>query len=242
MSRSCSIGLRQGGSPRREPGALARSFGESATEAVEGAAGRASRRIAIPPGRRLDRRASSSGKRRRTRPRIPDLDRGAARRGHRRATGTRSTSLIGSGPYRPAHEIGSRAPGAVERPGAITIIEKMQAVRVDAPSVFPSSKPRSKDELSPPLSLALKKAGKKVTMHGFRCHRFGIGAPSRPRFRPRSPSSPSLIRSATKVEQAYMRSDLFEKRRQLAAAWARYCDTPAAEGRVVPMRQTVVAE
>jgi integrase len=45
-----------------------------------------------------------------------------------------------------------------------------------------------------------------------------------------------------KVEAAYRRGDLFEKRRQLAAAWARYCDTPAADGRVVPLRKVAVAE
>ena len=33
-----------------------------------------------------------------------------------------------------------------------------------------------------------------------------------------------------KVEAAYRRGDLFEKRRQLAEAWARYCGTlPAAD-------------
>jgi integrase len=37
-----------------------------------------------------------------------------------------------------------------------------------------------------------------------------------------------------KVEAAYRRGDLFEKRRQLAEAWARYCKAPtAAEDRVV---------
>src|SRR5262245_51312576 len=32
----------------------------------------------------------------------------------------------------------------------------------------------------------------------------------------------------SKVEQAYFRSDLFQKRRQLMEAWASYCDTGAA--------------
>ena len=41
-----------------------------------------------------------------------------------------------------------------------------------------------------------------------------------------------------KVEAAYRRGDLFEKRRRLMADWATYCNTPAASGRdkVVPMR------
>jgi hypothetical protein len=36
-----------------------------------------------------------------------------------------------------------------------------------------------------------------------------------------------------KVEAAYRRGDLFEKRRQLMLDWAKYCDTP--KGEVVPI-------
>ena len=38
-----------------------------------------------------------------------------------------------------------------------------------------------------------------------------------------------------KVEAAYRRGDLFDKRRQLAAAWASFCDGSAG-GEVVPLR------
>ena len=39
-----------------------------------------------------------------------------------------------------------------------------------------------------------------------------------------------------KVEAAYRRGDLFEKRRNLAEAWARYCDPLPSEGdRPVPI-------
>jgi integrase len=38
-----------------------------------------------------------------------------------------------------------------------------------------------------------------------------------------------------KVEAAYRRGDLFEKRRQLMQAWAQFCDAPSA-GEVVPLR------
>jgi integrase len=42
----------------------------------------------------------------------------------------------------------------------------------------------------------------------------------------------------SKVEAAYRRGDLFEKRRQLMNDWARYCEpTPVEQGRVVPIRQ-----
>jgi len=41
---------------------------------------------------------------------------------------------------------------------------------------------------------------------------------------------------ANKVEAAYRRGDLFAKRVQLMAEWARYCTMPAAGGDVVPIR------
>ncbi len=39
----------------------------------------------------------------------------------------------------------------------------------------------------------------------------------------------------SKVEAAYRRGDLFQKRRQLMEAWARFCLTKKAEGAVVTM-------
>ena len=41
-----------------------------------------------------------------------------------------------------------------------------------------------------------------------------------------------------KVEAAYRRGDLFEKRRRLMDDWATFCDAPAADGNVVPLRRT----
>lgn len=40
-----------------------------------------------------------------------------------------------------------------------------------------------------------------------------------------------------KVEAAYRRGDLFEKRRRLMADWTKYCNTPKAKGKVVPIRR-----
>jgi hypothetical protein len=39
-----------------------------------------------------------------------------------------------------------------------------------------------------------------------------------------------------KVEAAYRRGDLFEKRRNLMEAWAGFCTGPTISTRVVPMR------
>jgi integrase len=41
-----------------------------------------------------------------------------------------------------------------------------------------------------------------------------------------------------KVEAAYRRGDLIEKRRKLMADWARYCTTPQHDAIVTPLRRT----
>jgi hypothetical protein len=38
------------------------------------------------------------------------------------------------------------------------------------------------------------------------------------------------------VEQAYRRSDMFDKRRKLMDAWAEFCGKPADRGKVVAIR------
>jgi hypothetical protein len=38
-----------------------------------------------------------------------------------------------------------------------------------------------------------------------------------------------------KVEAAYRRGDLFEKRRQVMDAWARFATSPAPAGEIVPL-------
>ena len=47
---------------------------------------------------------------------------------------------------------------------------------------------------------------------------------------------------ADKVEAAYRRGDLFEKRRQLAEAWAAFCDSPLVIAKVVPFRAIYATE
>jgi hypothetical protein len=43
------------------------------------------------------------------------------------------------------------------------------------------------------------------------------------------------------VEAAYRRGDLFQKRRQLAEAWAKFCAAVPATGQVVPIRAPAIA-
>jgi len=67
-----------------------------------------------------------------------------------------------------------------------------------------------------------------VTAHGFRSS-FRDWAAERTNF-PREVAEAALAHSlSNKVEAAYRRSDLFDKRRRLMDAWSRYCVSPKAE-------------
>jgi integrase len=73
-----------------------------------------------------------------------------------------------------------------------------------------------------------------LTAHGFRST-FSDWAAERTGY-PREVVEMALAHTVeSKVERAYRRGDLFEKRRQLMDAWARFCEAPPA-GKVVPLR------
>lgn len=81
------------------------------------------------------------------------------------------------------------------------------------------------------LSLLTEKMGVPVTVHGFRST-FSDWCSEQTSF-------PSEVREmalahivSDKVEAAYRRGDLFEKRPQLAEAWSRYCASGPAEQRL----------
>ena len=76
-----------------------------------------------------------------------------------------------------------------------------------------------------------------VTVHGFRST-FKDWCTERTNF-PREVSEAALAHAiGDKVEAAYRRGDLFEKRRQLMTAWARFCEQPPSQatGDVVALR------
>jgi len=75
-----------------------------------------------------------------------------------------------------------------------------------------------------------------VTVHGFRST-FRDWAAEQTSF-PSEVVEMALAHAvANKVEAAYRRGDLFEKRRKLMEAWANYCGQPVAAGKVVPIRR-----
>jgi integrase len=74
-----------------------------------------------------------------------------------------------------------------------------------------------------------------LTAHGFRST-FSDWAAERTTF-PREVVEMALAHAIeNRVEAAYRRGDLFEKRRQLMQEWGRFCASPALGGEVVPMQ------
>lgn len=87
------------------------------------------------------------------------------------------------------------------------------------------------------LTAVLKRMDVKVTAHGFRST-FRTWAAERTSF-PREVCEAALAHvNGDKVEAAYQRSDLFEKRRELMAQWAKFLANPVAAtgGDVIPLQ------
>jgi integrase len=101
--------------------------------------------------------------------------------------------------------------------------------------VFPGGK------LGKPLSnmamdMLLRRMHRDITVHGFRST-FRDWAAERTNF-PSEVLEMALAHAVgSKVEAAYRRGDLFDKRRRLMDAWAEFCASPpVVEGKVVPIR------
>jgi integrase len=123
---------------------------------------------------------------------------------------------------------------------ALVIVDKMAEVR-QGDSVFPGAKEgRSLSQMA--MLMLLRRMGHaELTAHGFRST-FRDWAAERTAF-PAEVAEMALAHVVgDKVEAAYRRSDLFEKRRALAEAWATFCAAPAVDGAVVPLRRKAVAE
>jgi integrase len=88
------------------------------------------------------------------------------------------------------------------------------------------------------LSVALHRVDRSdLTVHGFRST-FRDWAAEQTNF-PREIAEKALAhRVGDETERSYQRGDLLAKRRKLIEAWARYCDSPAPVGKVVPLRHS----
>jgi integrase len=111
----------------------------------------------------------------------------------------------------------------------LAILEHMQAIR-QGDFVFPGGKAR-RPISNMAMMMTLRRMGRgDLTVHGFRSS-FRDWAAERTDF-PNEVAEMALAHAVSgKVEAAYRRGDLFEKRRQLMDAWSRFCTAPVADGR-----------
>jgi integrase len=117
---------------------------------------------------------------------------------------------------------------------AIAVLKRMQAIRRDD-LVFPSTRiGRSPSNMV--LLMVLRRMGcGDLTAHGFRAS-FRTWAAERTGF-PREVVEAALAHVVgDKVEAAYQRGDMFEKRRRLMDEWSAFCAAPAVAGDVVPLK------
>jgi integrase len=123
---------------------------------------------------------------------------------------------------------------------ALAILNEAKCTRtLESQFVFPGGR-RGKPLSNMAMATVLRRMGQDdITVHGFRST-FRDWAAERTNF-PSEVVEMALAHTVgNKVEAAYRRGDLFEKRRRLMADWATYCSTPAASGRekVIPMRRS----
>lgn len=132
-------------------------------------------------------------------------------------------------------------------PRAITIIERLSKVKT-GPLVFSTGAAplsdmtlaavikRMNGDSEPPIWCDPKQGNAAIVPHGFRST-FRDWASERTSY-PREVVEMALAHAiGDKVEAAYRRGDLFEKRRRLMNEWAKFCATSVGAGAVVPIRQ-----
>ncbi len=122
---------------------------------------------------------------------------------------------------------------------AIAILGEMQAARHDEAGdtfVFPGAKP-GKPLSNMAFLMLLRRMGRDdLTAHGFLAT-FKTWASERTGFSNEIVEASLAHVIGDKVEQAYRRGDLFEKRRKLMEAWAKFCEQPSAAARIIQMPQ-----
>ena len=123
---------------------------------------------------------------------------------------------------------------------AIAVLEKMQAIR-SGESVFPGGRRGQTLSGMAMLMLVRRMGSVDLTVHGFRST-FRDWSAECTAF-PTEVAEMALAHTVSdKVEAAYRRGDLFQKRRQIMEAWAKFCSARSAAGEVVPLRTIAANE
>jgi len=124
-------------------------------------------------------------------------------------------------------------------PRALAILAEMQAARSGDDGnayVFPGPKPGAPLSNMAFLMLLRRMELDDLTVHGFRAT-FKTWASERTSFQNEIVEAALAHVIGDKVEQAYRRGDLFEKRRKLMEAWTGYCATAPSAGKVVAFKR-----
>ncbi len=118
-------------------------------------------------------------------------------------------------------------------PAAVTLLRSLPKVG-GTNLAFPSSKNTPLSDMT--LTGVLRRMGVDAVPHGFRST-FKDWASERTSY-PAEMSEMALAHTISdKVEAAYRRGDLFEKRSRMMADWAAFCSTPTAGGKVLPLKK-----
>ena len=134
---------------------------------------------------------------------------------------------------------GERMKGGVEH--RVPLCKRaLELAGVGGGHLFPSPYSTGKPVSDTMLRKLLRKIGHgDITIHGFRAT-FKTWTQERTRFDNYVVEAALAHTSGDKVERAYARSDVLEKRRLLMEQWAQFCATPTAKtaDKVVSMRST----
>jgi integrase len=117
---------------------------------------------------------------------------------------------------------------------ALAVVQGMQAVRQND-LVFPGARDRKPLSNMALLSVLRRMGRGELTAHGFRST-FRDWAAERTNFSPEVVEMALAHVVSDKVEAAYRRGDLFEKRRRLMEAWAGFCAKLGRAGGAVAQR------
>jgi integrase len=116
---------------------------------------------------------------------------------------------------------------------ALMILTQMQTVRQNE-YVFPGDRRAVLSNMA--LLMVLRRMRRPdITAHGFRAS-FKTWATERTNFAREVVEAALAHVVGNKVEAAYQRGDMFDKRRQLMGAWAKFCARTIDEDNVVPLR------
>jgi integrase len=127
-----------------------------------------------------------------------------------------------------AHRVPLSAP-------AIAIVKQMMAVR-EGEYLFPGGRHGRPLSATALLEMLQRRIGRTdLTVHGFRAT-FKTWATERSNFQREVVEAALAHAAGDALEAAYMRGDIFEKRRRLMSGWAAFCMRPPIAASVVPLR------